>query len=421
MMFWLIAAILCVVASGFIFMPLLRANPRSTPDRESAVVTIFQERLVELRTALKDGTLTQSDFDQLKTELEDSLLSELPELPGSGAGQGSGTHPGDAVGGLRWSIGLSLVLIVIATGLYGDIGLSLGAIEDHRLSVALRETDPADRSRMRANAERLQRQMDRQPDNHQGWFLLASYLLNAEQPEQAAQAFAHLIDAYPADVDLAARYAETLFIADDRRITSRVELAIEQVQSLQPMHTGMMELRGMAAAAGGDYAAALSYFERAASTLSSEERTSQRGRILDAAIVRVREMAGAMYSENEVTSVGREITVDVSLAAHLAVPPDMPLFVYARAAGGPAMPLAVQRLRASDLPMTIALTEAMAMTPAMSLASFDQVEVVARLSASGIANAGPDDYEARSSVVSLEDGRASVQLEIVMRRRDLGL
>ncbi|PDH40602.1 MAG: c-type cytochrome biogenesis protein CcmI [OM182 bacterium MED-G24] len=414
MMFWLVALALSLVASGFILIPLLRSARRAEADRNSTVVSIFEERLGELKELRSDGRLSDSEFDALKEELEDSLLAETAiessESPESS--QNRRISP-------QWVAALAVLLPIVAFALYSDVGLSLGAISDHNLATSLRETDPGDTTQMRQNADRLRRQLENQPDNHQGWYLLATYLMNASQPEQAAQAFEHLVAAYPGDVDLAARYAEMLFMADDRTLSTRVEKAMSNVVKLQPLHTGMMELRGMSAASSGDYRSALRHFERALSTLSGRERAAERGQILGAAIARVREMASAHAEDPRQSSEERRIEVKVSLASHLVVSPETPLFVYARAAGGPPMPLAVRRLLAADLPVTVALTEDMAMMPGMSLASFDDVEIVARLSSSGIANASPNDLEARSPVINVETISDSVYLEISQRRGEL--
>ena len=76
------------------------------------------------------------------------------------------------------------------------------------------------------------------------------------------------------------------------------------------------------------------------------------------------------------------------------------LFVFAQAQGGPPMPLAVVRRAASELPLTVTLDESMAMTPQMTLSSFDQVVVSARISRSGSAAASSGDLQGRSAAVS---------------------
>ena len=103
-------------------------------------------------------------------------------------------------------------------------------------------------------------------------------------------------------------------------------------------------------------------------------------------------------------SEGPRLTVRVSLAPELAaqVAPDDVLFVFAKAASGPPMPLAVQRLRAADLPATVVLTDGMGMMPSMTLSQFPQVVVGARISKSGNAIAQPGDLQAVSAPLDVK-------------------
>ena len=65
------------------------------------------------------------------------------------------------------------------------------------------------------------------------------------------------------------------------------------------------------------------------------------------------------------------------------------------------MPLAIDRVKVSDLPRVVLLNESMAMTPAMSLGTVDKVEVVARISKDGTAAAKPGDWEGSLGPVDL--------------------
>jgi cytochrome c-type biogenesis protein CcmH len=79
------------------------------------------------------------------------------------------------------------------------------------------------------------------------------------------------------------------------------------------------------------------------------------------------------------------ITGKVSLSPALAgkVAPTDIVFILARAAQGPKMPLAVLRKQVKDLPLKFTLDDSMAMQPQLKLSGFDQVVVVARVSKSG--------------------------------------
>ena len=91
----------------------------------------------------------------------------------------------------------------------------------------------------------------------------------------------------------------------------------------------------------------------------------------------------------------------VSLAAGVGerVAPTDTVFIFARAATGPRMPLAILRKQVRDLPLAFTLDDSMAMTPAMRLSAFPEVVVGARVSRSGNAAPQPGDFEILSDPV----------------------
>jgi len=63
--------------------------------------------------------------------------------------------------------------------------------------------------------------------------------------------------------------------------------------------------------------------------------------------------------------------------------PDDTLFIFARAAEGARMPLAILRKRVADLPLSFTLDDTLALTPEMKISSFAEVKIEARVSKSG--------------------------------------
>jgi cytochrome c-type biogenesis protein CcmH len=85
--------------------------------------------------------------------------------------------------------------------------------------------------------------------------------------------------------------------------------------------------------------------------------------------------------------------------------------VFARAASGPPMPLAIQRLKAGALPLTVTLDDSMGMMPTMKLSMFPQVIVGARISKSGNALPQSGDLQKLSAPVDVH-ANAPIELAI---------
>jgi cytochrome c-type biogenesis protein CcmH len=107
----------------------------------------------------------------------------------------------------------------------------------------------------------------------------------------------------------------------------------------------------------------------------------------------------------------------VKLAPELAsrVAPTDTLFVYARAAEGPPMPLAILRKQAGELPLKFSLDDSMAMSPAMKLSAFARVVVTARISKSGSATPQPGDLQGATAPIANSSGAVSITIDKVVR------
>jgi len=110
----------------------------------------------------------------------------------------------------------------------------------------------------------------------------------------------------------------------------------------------------------------------------------------------------AATSAPQTAPPGAKLTVSVALDPALAAQTtrDASVFIYAKAVAGPPMPLAAQRVRVADLPVTLTLDDAMAMMPQMRLSAFPQVTVGARISRGGQAMPQSGDLEGEVSPVA---------------------
>ena len=97
----------------------------------------------------------------------------------------------------------------------------------------------------------------------------------------------------------------------------------------------------------------------------------------------------------------KQVTGTVMLGGTVAskANPEDTVFIFARAADGPRMPLAIVRKQVKDLPFNFKLDDALAMNASMKLSNFGRVVVGARVSKTGNAMSQPGDLEGFSQEI----------------------
>jgi len=131
-----------------------------------------------------------------------------------------------------------------------------------------------------------------------------------------------------------------------------------------------------------------------------------------------------LFDDEALALLERAIAVPVNahpLSVHVALAPALnarakqdpnaTVFIFARIPGGPPMPVAVERLRLADLPATVTLDDTSSPMPTQTLSDLDEVEVLARLSASGSAVRQEGDIDSAPVRVGLPY-REAITLEI---------
>lgn len=397
LLFWLAALLLCALAILFILLPLRRGAGED--DRARINVELYEDRLAELEAALRNGEVASDEFETLKAELQKNLLIET-------SAQQADSPAASTPSRLPLAVAVSTPVLAILLYVYW------GSIADVELAETFRQLDPSDAVAVESAVETLASRMERQPDNDQGWFLLANALLGLEKYGRAADAFARLLERYPEDARLASNHAEAMYLAAGGTLTPAVQQAVERALALNPHSLSMLEILGMDAFQRGDFQQALDHFQQALNGGAQGDRAQAISRAIAAVRMMMADQGIEEESEPAVDEPARR-TIRVSLSAgeDVNVAPDATVFVFARAVGGPPMPLAVQRLAFAQLPVEVVLDESMAMMQGFGLANFDTVEVVARVTDDGTPG-GAAQAEVQSEALDLTEGGPSIVLEL---------
>lgn len=250
--FAVFAVLLIVVVTAFILPPLwlgLRA-PKQRTDRKEANLAIFRDQLAELAREKADGSLAEADYEQAKAELQRRLLEEVEPAAASDATRTS--H------GPSRKIAIGILLLLPIAGLlgYGTLG-NPKALDPTQTAVPQQMTPEKINEMVTSLAEKLKAN----PDNMQGWLMLARSYKSMGRYDEAAQAYAKAEQAIGDDPDQLASYAETIAMANGKGITDKALKLVERALKIDPKHGHSLFLAGAAAMEAGDNKKGLAYWE----------------------------------------------------------------------------------------------------------------------------------------------------------------
>jgi cytochrome c-type biogenesis protein CcmH len=261
--------------------------------------------------------------------------------------------------------------------------------------------DPAQREMPRTLEDaivKLEGELQRDPNQVEGWRLLARAYIAQGNAAKASDALAHAVKLAPDDPDLLAEGAEMRALAaPERRFDAEGVAMLRHAIELQPMHQRARWFLGIAQRQASQPAEAARTWEPLLSVVDAAAAAPLRAQI-DAARAEAGLSPLPAATAAAQTPAQGGLKVKVSVAPELAakIPPNATLFVIARQAGGPPMPVAVEKLPAAGFPREVVLDDGDSPMPTMKLSQLDAVDVLARVSASGDAMPKSGDLEAKA-------------------------
>ena len=279
--------------------------------------------------------------------------------------------------------------------------------------------------KLEAMAEQLAQRLEKEPQNAEGWVMLGRIQRALARYEQADAALQKAI-ALERNNDILVERAEVLAQKNNGSFKGEPWAIINGVLKAEPQNGNALLLAGSAAFSEGRFKDALVYWEKVRGLVPA---SSPDVPALAEAIDKAREQLGlpaqappstanAPASAGVVnsTSNGTErLTGRVTLGPELVsqVSPKDTVFIYANAAEGPRMPLAIIRTTVDKLPYDFVLDDSLAMNPQMKLSQVKSVMVRARISKTG--NAMPQAGDFGASVGPVTPG-SSEKLELTISK-----
>ncbi len=316
-----------------------------TPD---AGVAVLREQLAALDRDVATARVDAATAQRLRTEIGRRLLDERE-------GAATAWQGGPARGA---ALLLAIGLCVLVALLYGAFGQPAALDQPSRSEPAPQATQTqveAMASQMLQALQAREAQGLAQPSDAGAWAMVGRTLASLQRFAEAQQAFARALALRPDDPSLMADQADLLALLQGTAEGEPLRL-IEQALRIAPEHPKALALArqhmpGARAPGPGQAAAA---------------PTSPR--IATGPTLRAPSIQGQ---------------VSLAPALQAQVRPGDTVFIVARAAQGPRMPLAILQLRAADLPARFTLDDHSAMDPALRLSRYSEVVVTARISRGG--------------------------------------
>ncbi len=415
--FWIICALLIVLALLFVVLPLWRRSASSnTVLRNAANLEIFRDQIAEMDADLHNGLLTQELYDQGKRELQARLLEEVEDEVAATVSR----NPLKVL-----AICLAIALPIASGLLYWKIGNP----DSLSPQAAMATMSGNGNSGTPQSIAALEEKVKKNPNDGESLLLLARAYGEAERFADSANTYGKLTQSVTDEAWIWADYADVLAMAQGQSLAGPPTKLIDKALALDPNYPKALALAGSAAMERGDYSSAIRHWEHLLKGLPSG---SEDAKMIENGLQQAHEFLAqskggkgvrmvqpepvAEASQN-VTQGKERISGTVSLSSALKdnANPNDTVFVLARAAQGPKMPLAILRKQVKDLPLQFSLDDSMAMAPQMKLSNFADVVVVARISKSGSAMPQSGDMEGFSTPIKPGSGGLKISIDNMVK------
>lgn len=367
-------------------------------------IETLRQQLQQLQALHAGGTLSEQAYADARQPLERELVEAV--LQGGAAIAGRPPYR-------LWAALVAGVLVIAGVG-YSVTGspsiAGRGAAPVAASASADSDNPPVSEAQINEIVARVAQRLQDQPDDPAGWALLARAYSAMGRHSDAVPAFQKALALSAEDATLMADFADTLAAQSEGRFGAESLKLIERALALEPDNFKALALSGSAAFDNRDYAQAVRQWERVERNLPADSQMLPQVR---ASIAQAREMGGlppaiaaaapkTPKTPTPVAAQTKSLRGSVSLAPALAAKasPDDTVFILARPAEGPRMPLAVLRKQVKDLPLTFMLDDSMAMAPTAKISDHGRIVVLARISKSGEALPRPGDLFGQSAEVA---------------------
>lgn len=243
-----IAVLLTLLVMAWIVRPLLRPAPAAGVSSERLNASIYRDQLDTLERDLARGVISPADCEATRDELQLRLLDDTEEP--APIQHTSGTS--------IWTGRLTAALIVVLMPL-GSAGMYWLLGTPAAIDPAASQKANEDQAMKMVNS--LAARLQANPDNPQGWAMLARSYKVMGRFDEAEQAFKKAGDLVNTNPDLMVDYADLLAVRANNNIEGKSLELVNKALSIDPQHPMGLMMAGVAAYRRSDFKGAVNRWE----------------------------------------------------------------------------------------------------------------------------------------------------------------
>nr|VFK07227.1 MAG: cytochrome c-type biogenesis protein CcmH [Candidatus Kentron sp. LPFa]VFK23969.1 MAG: cytochrome c-type biogenesis protein CcmH [Candidatus Kentron sp. LPFa] len=256
--FLFITTIMTGIGLGFVLPGILGRGGRVAADRGRLNAAIYRERISDLERQYREKRIDDAEFARFGDEIRRAALSDLE-------GEGALAAKRDGARTDRWVAALVAIAVpMVAFGLYFQLGspILLSTMPD----AARMDHEGGQGSLQRPSVEemvtRLASRLREDPDNPEGWLILARSYMALGRMAEARASFAEALKRWPDNPEVLVGYAKLLARENKGAMAGRPMELVQSALRVAPDFPAALWLAGIAAYQRNDYAGAIEYWER---------------------------------------------------------------------------------------------------------------------------------------------------------------
>ncbi|MBE8190154.1 MAG: c-type cytochrome biogenesis protein CcmI [Candidatus Thioglobus sp.] len=263
------------------------------------------------------------------------------------------------------------------------------------------------------SAVKLQNYLAEQPENAAAWQILGLKYFELNQLEASLNAYEKAYQLSPKNPKLLVEYASSLAIKNNNDFHGRPIELVKQALMLEPDAPDALYMAGLYAVSEQEFKLAELLWRKALARLKSG---SIEHKILLDVLAELSELTNktdkSVQTVEHLAAGGNSIKVMVDFSDEILSSRAQDfLMIYAKAAVGRPMPLAIVKIRLKDFTGQIILDNSNSLLPNNTLSQAGEVLIVARLSSTGAAFRQAGDIQITSAAVRVKDN-PTVNLEL---------